>query len=80
MARELNITQPVPPSPDPEALPRVTCATPLPSQRHRAESVGGTHRDGKGYRDDSVRISVGGHYQSGEPYRGQGTVHIKCPQ
>ncbi len=28
---------------------------------------------------NSVRISVGGRYESGEPYQGQGTVRLVCP-
>ena len=34
--------------------------------------------DGSGSAN-SVQISVGGAYQSGESYRGQGTVHLVCP-
>jgi hypothetical protein len=28
---------------------------------------------------NSVKISVGGYYANGDPYRGQGTVHLVCP-
>jgi hypothetical protein len=34
--------------------------------------------DGSGT-NNSVKISVGGEYGSGEPYRGNGTVHLVCP-